>query len=130
MRFLRRERHAQVSALARCWCSTGLGRAPGRALRLGWVAGQQEAGIVLCSRSRVAHSQRVRSRARLQSTVYLLFENSTGYALFEQVEVDEIAMQLEAVSRACGGFAAAQPQPRPQAATATVTAQNVTVACT
>jgi len=31
------------------------------------------------------------------STVYLLFENSTGYALFEQVEVDEIAMQLEAV---------------------------------
>ena len=93
----------------------------------GWPASRRPASS---SRSRVAHSQRVRSRARLQSTVYLLFENSTGYALFEQVEVDEIAMQLEAVSRACGGFAAAQPQPRPQAATATVTAQNVTVACT
>ena len=48
----------------------------------------------------------------MQSTVYLLFENSTGYALFEQVEVDEIAMQLGAVSRAAAAAAAGRNRNR------------------
>ena len=46
----------------------------------------------------VARANHALCFGRVQRTLYLLFEHSAGYALFERAGVNAIAMQLEEVS--------------------------------